>query len=180
MRRFAWLAVLGLILGACTEGDNARRADEQLAGEQLGIYQNGQPVPIYDFSQVRDTLIQINTMLVEGRQSYATIVSPLTGEPLFSCPSVGFPIPADTQLTNPSQVVSTASGAVVEQIEPNGTFTSKNTNATYILCIQEDGSAVPVYSEPPVIASGAALVWDPATKQYQFAGEASMVVQVGR
>lgn len=169
---------LALLLAACDEGSAARQADERLAGQQLEIYQNGQPIPIYDFSQVRDTLIQINTQLVEGRQGYATIVSPLTGEPLFSCPSVGFPIPADTQLTNPSQVVY--QGATVEQIEPNGTFTSENTQATYILCIQENGSAIPVYSEPPVIASGAPLIWDAESRQYQFAGEASMVVTIGK
>jgi len=180
MRRYA-IALLGLVLllAACDSSDEeARKAEERQAGTQLETYQKVQPVPFYDFSQVRDTLIQINTLLIEGRQGFATIVNPLTGEPIFSCPSVGFPIPADTQVTNPANVAR--EGAVVEQIEPNGTFTSKNTQGTYILCVADGGKAIPVYSEPPVIASGAPLVFDPETGRYQFAGEPSMVVEVGR
>lgn len=177
MKRYlVGLAVFGLLLTACS--DSAANRDENQANDQLTVYQNAQPVPVYDYSQVRDTLIQINTMLIDGRQGYATVVSPFTGEPLFACPSIGFPIPADTQVTNPLQRVY--QGAVLEQMEPNGTFTSKNTAGTYILCALENGDAVPVYSEPPVIASGAPLVWDSDTQQYQLAGEPSMVVEIDR
>ena len=180
MRKLVAL-LLGLALAVIACGgvdDQARREDERIAGEQLRIYQQAQPVPLYDFSQVRETLIRINALLIEGRQGYATIVNPLTGEPLFSCPSIGFPIPADTQVTNPQNV--SRENAVIEQVEPNGTFTSKNTQGTYILCVASGGRAIPVYSEPPVIASGAPLVWDPTTGQYQFEGEPSMVIEVGK
>ncbi len=62
----------------------------------------------------------------------------------------------DTQLTNPQQVIwrgysehGYASG-VVDQAEPNGLFTSKNTHATIIFPTNGDGTVSPVYSESDV------------------------------
>lgn len=40
---------------------------------------------------------------------------------------------------------------VVGQMEPNGTYGSTSTSATYVLCIRPDGKLSPVYSEPQVM-----------------------------
>jgi hypothetical protein len=69
------------------------------------------------------------------------------------CPSIGFPIPADTQLTNPLKPAwSGQSPPVIEQSEPNGLYTSKNTRGTYVMCVDKRGRVVPRYHEADVEA----------------------------
>ena len=77
------------------------------------------------------------------------------------CPSYGYGIPYDTSLTNP--LVATdidmngeehnyQGGALtsIEQAEPNGIFASKNTAATWVMCLGEAGNIEPVYVETKV------------------------------
>jgi hypothetical protein len=118
---------------------------EQVEGQQT-VYAVNQPIPTFKWSQDRDNLIQIYKMKNEARVTYAVARAFGTGEILWHCPSIGMPIPADTQLTNPLQRVYNH-GAVIEQAEPNGTFTSKNTDGTYVLCVLPDGTITPQYTE---------------------------------
>jgi hypothetical protein len=109
--------------------------------------QTNQPVPVFEWSQDRDTFIQIYTIKNEARNTYTVITSNM-GQILFMCPSIGFPIPADTQLTNPLKTAYVnSSAAVIEQAEPNGLYSSKNTVGTYVLCVRDNGDIVPVYTE---------------------------------
>ena len=64
------------------------------------------------------------------------------------CPSIGFVIPYDTSLTNPMK--SIGQGGNIEQAEPNGLFSSKNTTATWVLCQLPNGKISPVYIESKV------------------------------
>lgn len=148
MKAFA----LGLMLLASSQdgcdGRSADSKDQDTVEAQQSIYQRSQPVPMFNWSQDRDNLIQIYTMKNEARATYSVVRAAGTGEILWHCPSVGFPLPADTQLTNPLQQVYGA--AVIEQAEPNGLFSSKNTDGTYVLCVLPDGSISPQYSESKV------------------------------
>lgn len=141
------LAIIGslIILGCEPTPDQKDSATVQ---SQMDIYQRNQPIPILQYSQDRDNLIQIYQMkATEARVTHA-VVRGITGEYLWDCPSVGFPLPADTQLTNPLVTDwRTSGGAVIEQAEPNGLFTSKNTDGTYVLCVLSDGSVSPQYTE---------------------------------
>jgi hypothetical protein len=59
------------------------------------------------------------------------------------------------QLTNPLRVAYSSSGAVIEQAEPNGLFSSKATSATWVRCITKVNGQVmesPVYIEGKVTA----------------------------
>ena len=58
-------------------------------------------------------------------------------------------MPYDVQLTNPLRYYM--NGAVVEQAEPNGLYSSKNTRATWVLCQRKAGPS-PFYSEPDVVS----------------------------
>ena len=66
----------------------------------------------------------------------------------------GFGIPYDTSLTNPLKPYYYSSGSVaVEQAEPNGIFASKNSAATWVMCVIQEGAratTVPVYIESKV------------------------------
>lgn len=127
--------------------DSAERKDNAKVDQQQKVYAQTQPIPFFKWSQDRDNLVQIYKMKNESRSTYAVVRS-ITGEILWHCPSIGFPIPADTQLTNPLQVQHWSGGnAVIEQAEPNGLFTSKHTDGTYVICVLPDGTLSPQYTE---------------------------------
>lgn len=127
-------------------------ADQKVVDDQQKIYATTQPIPTFKWSQDRDNLIQIYKQKNESRATHAVVRAAGTGEILWHCPSIGFPIPYDTQLTNPLQIVwrSSTSNGVIEQAEPNGLFTSKNTDATYVLCVDPSGVVSPQYTEQKV------------------------------
>lgn len=156
MRRFNSLAMvlvlIGMIVTSCVRSDNSDRGDRYTINRQQEIYDKTLPVPLFDYSQTRDSLIQIYRTKVSSVATYSVVTS-MTGQVIFQCPSIGFPIPADTQLTNPLKPTwsDTADSAVIEQAEPDGTFTSKNTDATYVLCVLTNGKVAPVYTEQKVL-----------------------------
>lgn len=157
-RRIAVLFVgLALVVGGIA-GCNATTAsvahDQAETNAQLQQYQAVQPVPFFNWSMMRQVLIDIYQAQNEARQTWAVIVSN-TGTPIFSCESEGYPIPVTTQLTNESQIaVTNINGSnytgVVGQMEPNGTY-SGNSLGTYVLCVRPDGTLAPVYAEPYVL-----------------------------
>ena len=149
---FATLAVVGLIAAGCTQ-PNANSQEAAIVNQQQAIYSQTQPVPIYDYSQDRATLLQIYNAKNEARQTWAVVLSN-NGVPIWTCPSYGFPIPATTQLTNPSSVGqpnTLTSGIVLPQAEPDGLYTGTNLG-TYVLCVRPNGDIVPIYAEPLVMS----------------------------
>ena len=138
-----------LLLTALVFLDAACDTSESLVSakvdQQQQVYAQTQPIPFFKWSQDRDNLIQIYKMKNEARATYSVVRS-ITGDILWHCPSIGFPIPADTQLTNPLQSSANHNG-VIEQAEPNGLFTSKNTDGTYVICVLPSGILSPQYTE---------------------------------
>jgi len=142
-----------------------RRADDEEAIQvesQQTHYSEVQPVPRFDHSIPRDVLLQIyNVVTTEARSTY-TVIQSITGEVVFHGASVGYGIPADTQLTNP---VQKKGDTVIEQAEPNGLFSSKNTDGTWILFVEEGGVIAPIYTEqkvttyPFIVARDASGAW---------------------
>lgn len=153
----SFLAFLSVGCTKSSKGSTQLQQDQAVVGQQQDIYSKAQTIPLFNYSQTRQSLIEINTALANGVTTWSVFTS-YTGVPLYSCPSIGFPIPADTQLTNPEQLVriKISDGNYIEgtlpQAEPNGTYTSQNTNATYVLCVRNNGSVAAVYSEPMVIS----------------------------
>lgn len=154
-------AVLGITVAACTGSTSGLGNDQALTDQQLRQYQLAQPVPFFDWSMDRQALIDIYQAKNEQRTTWAVVTSQGTGQILFTCPSLSYPIPADTQLTNPEQLQTVWAGnaggsswhsvdGVVGQMEPNGVYTSSNTDATYVLCLRPNGKVSPVYTEQEV------------------------------
>lgn len=161
MKKVIIILALALSLIGCQEHiQNQDSKDAAVVREQQSHYAKVQPIPFYDFSMDRDTLIQIYNAKNEARVTHAVITSQGTGAVIWDCPSIGFPLPADTQLTNPlvptRQRTLLENGrweyldGTVEQPEPNGLYSSKNTDATYVLCVRPDGSINPIYTEQKV------------------------------
>lgn len=170
-RTLSLLALVGcaLMLMAADCAPSAEYKDNKNVQEQQTIYQNRQPVPRFEFSQERDTLIQIYRLRQEARSTFTTFHSNGTGDVIFACPSRGYAIPADTQLTNPEAPYTGVNGGqsgsmVVEQAEPNGLFSSKNTDGTWVLCVRENGEVAPVYTELKVQTFPFEVSWDDARR----------------
>lgn len=144
----AALAISAVLVSACTK--DSLRSDQNQTDTQLLQYQSVQPVPFFNWSQDRAVLTQIYEAKNQARQTWSVIYS-AAGAPIFLCPSVGYPIPANTQLTNPEQWVGSG-GAVVPQMEPNGLYSTTGANGTYVLCARSSGKLAAVYSESWVTA----------------------------
>mgnify|MGYP006419899843 CR=1 FL=1 len=148
---FVLMAAPLMMAEDCT-APSATEAEAQGVARQDAQYLAAQPVPFYNYSPERDYLTQLYNL----RQSNVTTHSvwrSYDGTLLFDCPSMGFGIPYDLQLTNPLKIAeygSHAGYAIVEQAEPNGLFSSKNTSATWVLCVEDDGGLAPVYVEAVV------------------------------
>lgn len=188
MKKIVFVALIALAvvaLSGCnpeSKGAAQLKIDQQAAGTQQEIYAKAQPIPIFDYSQQRASLIQINAAIAKGAATYTVFYS--FGKPIFVCPSIGYPIPATTQLTNPTQLtrVNIGSGNSISgelsQAEPVGTYTGE-TAATYVLCIRSDGKAAPVYSEPDAIAFPFAVKIENGVV-VDAGGAASVNIEAGR
>ena len=142
------IIMIGLVAGCVNEQD---RKDRETASAQQKQYGKGQPVPKFDWSLERDLVIQLYRARNEEVATH-TVWRSDYGLVEGDCASVGFGIPYDTSLTNPVKIYGTG-GAVVEQAEPNGLFASKNSAATWAMCVVQEGdlvSTVPVYIESKV------------------------------
>lgn len=148
--------VVFFLLTACEPKQNTSTKEAKKVSRQQDQYSIGQPIPSFNWSLERHLVIElyklrnkkVNTHAV-WRSDYGMIEG--------DCTSMGYGIPYDISLTNP--LVSTdedqegwdkAALTSVEQAEPNGIFASKNTTATWVMCLGKSGSIEPVYVESKV------------------------------
>lgn len=163
------------VLTACatSENSNARKEESQVAQQQLDNFLKTQPVPSFAWSQLRQTLIEIETAQAEGTASTAFFMSLGNPDPIFTCPAIGFPIPATFQLTNPDQLATTGPrerGTVtVAQLEATGVYTG-DTAATNTLCVDDNGNPFAFYHEGPVTLVLAPATWDSSKHQVVLTG----------
>ena len=164
MRLITILAVIlmALVLPACkwSSGETAESRETKRVQRQQSQYEKGQPIPVFDWSLERHLVIELYKVRNQRAATHSVWRSDrglIEGD----CPSYGYGIPYDTSLTNP--LVATdidnegeehnyQGGALasVEQAEPNGIFASKNTAATWVMCLGEGGTVEPIYVETKV------------------------------
>ena len=156
MRHSPLLATLLIVASwsiACLDSQESR--DRQAVQRQQTRYGTAQPIPIYEWSLERDIVTQLYDARNE-RVATHTVWRGDTSQIEGDCPSIGYPIPYDTSLTNPLTPYYHGGGStVVEQPEPNGIFASKNSTSTWVRCVVEvNGKRVeaPVFIESKVTA----------------------------
>jgi len=148
-----------IFLAGClpeSKPNNAETRDQAAVQRQQEQYQIGQPIPAYDWSLERDLLIQLYNVRNQEVTTHSVWRSDY-GIVEGDCPSMGYGLPYDTSLTNPSQAQwagdgynGDRAGVTVGQSEPNGVFASTNTSATWVFCLGVSGSLEPVYVESKV------------------------------
>lgn len=148
------LAFLTMGSDGCNEEEPQDRADRLAVSSQQEQYRQNQPIRRYNFSNELYVYQQIYDARVEGNINTWTVIRSNTGVILDHFATMGFPLPYDVQLTNPLKVVDLEqAGVAIEQPEPNGLYSSKNTAATWVQVVRiVVGKAVvtPFYTEDKV------------------------------
>jgi hypothetical protein len=168
-----------LILSACSEGRNATVSKEKKAATtQLDQYLQSQPVPLFNTSQLRQNLIDIQTAQVNSTVTTSFFFNQGVVDPVHSCPSIGFPIPGTFQLTNPQQKLRD-SEAVIAQLEANGVYTGDTTGTTAI-CIDDAGKGYAMYWEGFINTVAGPAKWDETTKRVVLTGAPTAEFNTGQ
>lgn len=157
-------ALVCLGLTACTpDAQTTIEKDSKNSATQLSRYQKNQPVPQYDWSQYRQTLIDVESAQVHGVATTTFFFNQGVRGPVKVCPSIGFAMPSTAQLTAPDQVVGYESTpAVVAQSENNGVYTG-DSSGTYVVCVSASGVKFISYWEGFVHVEGGPAHWDEKT-----------------
>jgi len=157
------LSVCFLVCG-CVPYSTSVQTDRSATNDQMNTYQQTQPMHKYSYSPERDRFIQLYDYRMKSVSTFTVVTTNMGGVPVWSCPSSGYPIPADVQLTNPLQTMNGyAEGSVVEQAEPNGLYSSKNTVGTWVFCVTQRGEVTPVYTELNATAFPFVVGYNPKT-----------------
>lgn len=178
---------LAIAMAACSSPTQTApgKAEQQSAAQGLAKLLQAQPVPQYDFSQIRQTLIDAETAQAGATQTTSFGFNFGVPDPIFTCPSIGFPVPGSDQLTNPSQLVGNGGDAnyygvgVIGQIDPNGVYGGP-TAATFVLCVGAHGKVYLNHAEETVHTVAGPAVWDRATKSIVMTGDPTFAVKVGK
>ena len=149
----ALFLLVPFLLAACGGGADTQEA--AMVNAQQEIYTKTQPPPFFNHSLQRQLMIDLYKAMNSSVATYTYVINQYTGKPYFFCPSIGFPIPANTELTNPSAVAwpfgpERSHGYVLPQAEPNGLYSSPSTSGTYVMCTNGDGTVSPQYFEQDV------------------------------
>lgn len=172
----AALLIGGAGLTGCMEdGDGAANSrDKAVAAQQLAGFQQAQPVPVFNYSQLRQNLIEIETAQAKGIATTTFFFNVGTPEPIKTCPSIGYPIPSTYQLSNPDQTVTRGSDGVgtIAQIEANGVYTA-DSSGTYVICVDANGKARANYWEGYVETEAGPATWDAAKHQIVATGDST-------
>jgi hypothetical protein len=136
----------------CDGEANSRESSQ--VNQQQSNYTRNQPAPTFDWSLERSLMIQLYVARNQRLSTFTYVLNHMTGAVIMSCPSLGFPIPATTQLTNPQ---TTATGyqsiTTLAQAEPNGLYAPPSTHGTWVMCLEPNGSIEPRYVENDVITT---------------------------
>lgn len=171
-------AVLLVSASSCqgpSEGQRQENAQQQAVTQQLV---KNQPLPAFGYSQMRQNLIEIETAQATGVQTTTFFFNQGVADPLFTCPSIGVPIPNTSSLSNPIAVElhqGTESGGnvAIGQMDPNGTYIPESSTGTYVVCLDAQARPFATYWEGFIKTVFAPAKWNTTTRQVELTGPAS-------
>ena len=156
------------LLSGCTAQEKSLSRDNEATGNQLERYQANQPVPAYDWSQYRQTVIDVLDAQVHGVATTTFFFNQGVAHPFKVCSSIGFPVPSTTQLTNPLQKIPQHE-SVVALSEASGVYTG-DSSGTYVVCIDPNGVSYVTYWEGFVHTEGGPAYWDSEQEMVVLSG----------
>jgi hypothetical protein len=167
-------AVLGASLAACTHGQpNGQQQENKQQQQDTTSLEASQPIPHYNYSQIRQTLIDAETISADGTQTTSFFFQMGNQDPVYSCPSLGEPVANSSSLSNPQQGtgVSGVAGAIaIGQMDPDGIYTPTSSSGTYVICLNSGGQPYLDYWEGDVFTVSGAAEWNTATHSIKVTG----------
>jgi hypothetical protein len=158
------LKIIATLVGLCLISFNlvgcgnykptAEEKDQAETDKIMNDLGQTQKIPKISYSQTRASLIKI--LELEGKATATwTVERSMDGRILTIFPSIGYPIPGGTSLTNPQQLTCRAysstsasnSCSTIGQAEPTGVFPPTTSEGTRVIQVMPDGSKVVFYSE---------------------------------
>lgn len=174
----AILVVAGCSRSGITGGNAAESATSR---QDLSTYEQVQPAPHFPYSDIRQTMIDVQASQALGEQTTSFFFNMGSQDPYFTCPSKGDPVPNTSQLTNPDQTETWWGGgrtpddvAVVGNIDPNGIYAPTASDGTNVMCLTTSGTSYLVYAEGPVTTINAPAHWDYGKHQPVISGAPTM------
>lgn len=180
--RTALLVVaVALTATACTGKPNAQQAEQNAQTADTQSLEQSQPIPHYNYSQIRATAIDAETISADGTQTTSFFFQLGMQDPIFICPSLGEPVPNTAQLSNPEQIAPISGkyggGATnLPQMDPNGIYAPSSSSGTYVICVNGSGAKYLQYWEGDVMTVTAAAVWDKDTHTVKVTGAPTAVI----
>lgn len=170
------LIVLVFILTGCV--NDTQHVEQLQQRDAVNSIITNQPMPdLGGYSFERQIVIETYLARNNTIATYAYMIT-MDGTLIEICPSIGYPIPYSTQMTNPLRTVDDLnSTSVVANAEPNGLYPPGDAAATLVQCVQPDGSISPVYIEWYVLSFPYRIQSD---LQLQQIGEPSFTVDVNK
>jgi hypothetical protein len=163
-------AILALSACGVESGGGGTEKEEQVGDDQLDQYLQSQPVPVFNSSQLRQNMIDIQTAQANATVTTSFFFNQGVTDPIHQCPSIGFPIPGSWQLTNPQKIITKHEGTItLPQLEANGLYTADTTGTT-VICVDEDGKGYASYWEGFVSTLAGPAEWDATSKQVVLTG----------
>ena len=184
MTAAALLVVVSLTACTSDEAPSANKKDAASSAQILKKAQTAQPVPQFDWSQIRQTLIDAQTAQAESTQTTTFFFNLGVTDPVYTCPSIGFPVSGTSQLTNPWQLTDNGdwnhfNGGIISQIDPNQIY-SGDTSATFVLCVGDGGKPYLHHSEETVHSVAGPAVWDYTKHIIKITGAPTFKAKVGK
>jgi len=145
------IGLVCLVMTGCKESSDVeqRRATEAALKEAHS--QIGMPaIKNYQERKLAKMIFELRDQ--EDLICYAYIVS-WEGKLIFIGKCIGFGLPYSVQYTNPMKRIHSTSGITIPQADPNGLFMPSGLSATWLMMVDKEGVARPVYCEPEIIVS---------------------------
>lgn len=173
-------------LTACTNNPpNVQQQEQAAQTSDTQSLDTNQPIPHYNFSQIRQTLIDAETISADGTQTTSFFFQLGDQAPVFQCPSLGMPVANTAQLSNPQQIAPISGtwgggATTLPQEDPFGIYAPTTSSGTYVVCVNGSGQKYLQYWEGDVMTVTSAATWDPATRQIVVSGAPTYSVGSGK
>lgn len=157
---------------SCSSGNSGQQQENQQQQADTSSLEASQPIPHYSYSQIRQTLIDAETISANGTQTTSFFFQMGNQDPVYSCPSLGEPVANSSSLSNPDQVVGTGNNNAVTtgQMDPDGIYTPTSSAGTYVICLNSAGQPYLDYWEGDVFTVSGAAEWNTATHSIKVIG----------
>jgi len=172
-----------LAVAGCTSGNSGgtqQQENRQQAQDSASLV-NNQPIPHFNWSQIRQTLIDAEGIAANGTQTTSFFFQQGDPDPVYTCPSIGVPVANTAQLSNPDQNYNSGypnggTSYPIAQMDPYGIYAPSASTGTYVICVDSAGKPYLEYWEGDVMSVTAAATWDSTTHTVHVVGAPTAVI----